>query len=619
MERVSGVTILDGQASIRGGSSYAFGAGSRVLLVVDDMPLMTADRNDIKWNFVPLEIVDQIEVTKGAASVSYGASALNGVIQVRTAYPEGKTWTRASTFSMLYPEPAGGAGKWWGKETPYQSNVSLAHAFTSKSGLDVVLSANALDARGFLNGENERRSRISFKTRKFFRDGKIAVGLDGNFLYKKQGLFLFWANDSTSAYLPFSTSTNVSTNDLWTSLDPWVKWSDRFDNRHSLKTRYYMTSQPLNARMEPLAHNITADYQVKRTLPFDIAASGGVSATQTIFIDGNVGGRHAGNLAGIFLQAQRSWKRLELQAGWRYEVFRIDSIITPAVPVQSYGLNYEVSPKTHVRASYGEGFRFPSGIERFLKYNIDILHVYPNPQLQPERGWNYEVGVKQRVNVGQWSAFLDAALFYTRYKNMTEFYFSQYGLVTDPLFGFGFSSVNVTNARVIGTELTANAEGKIGRMKIILHSGYTYSCPVDVDSMPELKSFGRLVQYAAETFNTLESNSDSPILKYRYRHMGKCNVDVEHDRGFTAGVGLRAYSYMERVDSVFAFFIPGLDHYRRTNKKGSAIVDLRFGYALNDHHRIVIHCTNVFNRFVALRPAKPEAPRGIGVQYTMSF
>lgn len=619
IERVSGVTILDGQASIRGGSSYAFGAGSRVLLVVDDMPLMTADRNDIKWNFVPLEIVDQIEVTKGAASVSYGASALNGVIQVRTAYPEGKTWTKASAFQMVYPEPAGPAGKWWGKEIPYQSNISMAHAFTTERGLDVVLSANVLDARGFLVGENERRSRISFKTRKFFRDGKIAVGLDGNFLYKKQGLFLFWANDSTSAYLPFSSGTNVSTDDLWTSLDPWVKWTDRFDNRHTYKMRYYMTSQPLNTRMEPVAHNITADYQVKRTLPFDIAASAGLSATQTIFIDGNVGGRHGGNLAGVFVQAQRSWKRLELQAGWRYEVFRIDTIFTPAVPVQSYGLNYELNPKTHLRASYGEGFRFPSGIERFLKYNIDILYVYPNPELKPERGWNYELGVKRRMNIGGWSAFLDAALFYTRYKNMTEFYFSQYGVVTDPLFGFGFSSVNVTNARVLGSELTANAEGKIGRMKIILNSGYTYVCPVDVDSMPELKSFGRLVQYAAETFNTIESNSDSPILKYRYRHLGKCNLDIEHDNGISAGVGLRTYSYMERVDSVFSFFIPGLDHYRRTNRNGSAIVDVRFGYAFNDGHRLVLHCTNIFNRFVAVRPAKPEAPRGIGMQYTWSF
>jgi iron complex outermembrane receptor protein len=300
-------------------------------------------------------------------------------------------------------------------------------------------------------------------------------------------------------------------------------------------------------------------------------------------------------------------------------VFRIDSIFTPAVPVQSYGLNYELNPKTHLRASYGEGFRFPSGIERFLKYNIDILHVYPNPNLLPERGWNYEVGIKHRVNVRQWSAFLDAALFYTRYKNMTEFYFGRYGQVTDPLFGLGFSSINVTNARVIGSELTANAEGKIGQWRILLQSGYTYVCPVDVDSMPELRSFGRLVGYAAESFNNIESTSASPVLKYRYRHLGKCNVDIEHDNGISVGVGLRTYSYMERVDSVFSFFIPGLDNFRRRNKNGSAIVDVRVGYAINDHHRVVIHCTNLFNRFVALRPAKPEAPRGLGIQYTLSF
>jgi iron complex outermembrane receptor protein len=619
VERISGVTILDGQASIRGGSSYAFGAGSRVLLVVDDMPLMSGDRNDIKWNFVPLEMVDQIELTKGAASVSYGASALNGIIQVRTAYPEGKTWTRASAFQMVYPEPAVGVSKWWGKSTPYQSSISAAHAFTTDKGLDVVIGANVLDGRGFLNGENERRARISFKTRKFFRDGKISAGLDGNILFKRQGLFLFWANDSTSAYLPFSTSTNVSTTDLWTSIDPWVKWTDRFDNRHSVKGRYYMTSQPYNFRMQPIAHNITLDYQVKRQLPFDIAASGGVSATQTIFFDSSIGGTHMGNLAGVFVQLQRSWKRLELQAGWRYELYRIDTIFTPAVPVQSYGLNFEINPKTHLRASYGEGFRFPSGIERFLKYNIDILYVYPNPTLKPERGWNYEVGVKHRMNVGKWSAFADLALFYTKYKNMTEFYFSQYGVVTDPLFGFGFSSVNVTNARVIGAETTLNAEGKLGRMKLIIHGGYTYACPVDASLNPELQSFGKLVNYAVETFNTIESNANSAVLKYRYRHLVKCNLDIEHDNGITAGVGLRTYSYMERVDSVFTFFIPGLDHYRATNKHGSAIVDLRFGYTINDQHRIVLHCTNLFNRFVAVRPAKPEAPRGIGFQYTWSF
>jgi iron complex outermembrane receptor protein len=56
--KIPGVTILDGQMSVRGGSGYAYGAGSRVTLVVDEIPLMTADRQDIKWPFITIENVE---------------------------------------------------------------------------------------------------------------------------------------------------------------------------------------------------------------------------------------------------------------------------------------------------------------------------------------------------------------------------------------------------------------------------------------------------------------------------------------------------------------------------------------------------------------------------------
>jgi len=48
-----GVDVLDGQANIRGGSGYSYGAGSRVLLLLDELPLLSGDVNDIKWNAVP--------------------------------------------------------------------------------------------------------------------------------------------------------------------------------------------------------------------------------------------------------------------------------------------------------------------------------------------------------------------------------------------------------------------------------------------------------------------------------------------------------------------------------------------------------------------------------------
>jgi iron complex outermembrane receptor protein len=62
LQRAPGVYLLDGQANIRGGTGFTYGAGSRVLLVLDDQPLLTADRSDAKWAFIPIENVEQIEV-----------------------------------------------------------------------------------------------------------------------------------------------------------------------------------------------------------------------------------------------------------------------------------------------------------------------------------------------------------------------------------------------------------------------------------------------------------------------------------------------------------------------------------------------------------------------------
>ncbi|MFM7309509.1 MAG: TonB-dependent receptor, partial [Flavobacteriales bacterium] len=316
MERISGVTIIDGQASIRGGSGYAYGAGSRVLLVVDGVPMMSADRNDIKWNFVPLELVKQIEVTKGAASVSYGASALNGLIQVRTAYAEGRTWTKFSTFHMIYPDTAGRAKQWWGHRIPYQSSISFAHAETTKGGLDWVIGANVLSAQGWLQGDSEKRARLTWKTRKYFKNQSGSWGIDGNFMFKKQGNFLIWSNDSTGAYLPISSTTNTFTDDLWMSLDPWVKWTSNSGNQHQYRMRIFSTVQPYDVHLQPQSHNIIHDYQFKHPLSNEIrkwhewlgvtstsgTLSAGINVAHQIYIDNAIGGAHNGNTGGVYLQ-----------------------------------------------------------------------------------------------------------------------------------------------------------------------------------------------------------------------------------------------------------------------------------------------------------------------------
>ena len=106
LNQIPGVDVMDGQASIRGGSGYSYGAGSRILVLVDDLPILSADAMDVKWGFLPIENVSMVEVLKGASSVLFGSSALNGVIHFRTKTPGINPQTHLNIYTGLYTKPA---------------------------------------------------------------------------------------------------------------------------------------------------------------------------------------------------------------------------------------------------------------------------------------------------------------------------------------------------------------------------------------------------------------------------------------------------------------------------------------------------------------------------------
>ena len=87
LRTLPGVDIVDKQPSIRGGSGWTYGVGARSQILVDGMSTLNPKTGEINWNTVPLENIEQIEVIKGASSVLYGSSALNGIINIRTARP----------------------------------------------------------------------------------------------------------------------------------------------------------------------------------------------------------------------------------------------------------------------------------------------------------------------------------------------------------------------------------------------------------------------------------------------------------------------------------------------------------------------------------------------------
>lgn len=113
VDQSPGVYTMDGQVSIRGGSGFAYGTGSRVLLLWNGMPLLSGYAGDTQWNAIPMEQAAQIEIMKGASSVLYGSGALNGVIALTEREPGLKPETKVKIQTGVYGDPRRESLRWW--------------------------------------------------------------------------------------------------------------------------------------------------------------------------------------------------------------------------------------------------------------------------------------------------------------------------------------------------------------------------------------------------------------------------------------------------------------------------------------------------------------------------
>ena len=152
LEQTPGVSMVDGEPQIRSGSGFSYGAGSRVMVLVDDLPVLSGDAGRPTWGFLPLENLEQIEVIKGASSVLYGSAALSGVINIRTRFPDARPLTRVSLQHGVYSNPrSADSSKYW-TGAMQQSNLRFLHS-QRMGGWDVVIGGNILGDDGYKGPE----------------------------------------------------------------------------------------------------------------------------------------------------------------------------------------------------------------------------------------------------------------------------------------------------------------------------------------------------------------------------------------------------------------------------------------------------------------------------------
>jgi iron complex outermembrane receptor protein len=322
-------------------------------------------------------------------------------------------------------------------------------------------------------------------------------------------------------------------------------------------------------------------------------------------------------------------KVLNVSAGARMEYFRLNDTVTAMKPIFRCGANLKLYQETYVRASYGQGYRFPTITERFIKTGVGNFGVFPNPELQPESSWNAEVGVKQGLKIGGVFAYLDAAVFWQEYQNTIEYMFGIWDVASAPASFAGFKFLNTGKSRVVGIDVSLAGKSKLGKnAELTFLTGYNYIVPktLNPDYVYAIDDINRKYSY-----NTTSLDPGSGILKYRFLHNVKFDAEFVHKERFSLGMSMRYFSKIVNMDAIIKDFeettaasggdkqnIRYMDYFY-SHRFGNAIFDARMSYSFNEHHKIALIGSNIFNRSYSLRPLKIEAPRSIMVQYTLKL
>jgi len=654
IDKIPGIAIIDNEPQIRGGSGFSSGLGSRVMVMVDEIPMMRGDAGRPDWGFLPVDDVDQIELVKGASSVIYGSSAITGAINIRTVYPKSIPETKVNSFIGIYSRPEKKYTTPWTGFNPIQYGISVSH-LQQFDNIDLSVGAGYFSDQmyiggvpelaadtAFNNGEFIKRAKVYFNTR--VRDKKVSgltYGLNGNFMYNESAETYFWYDADTNIYRSYPGALSYFKVFCF-FLDPFIKYYDKSGNQFSFKNRIYFGNT--NATNNQSNRYTTLFDELKYSRRFsklgDLTLVAGIASTYShsegqVFsgilapngtTTANQSGKYNSENLSVYVQlSKKFFKRLTIEGGARLEYYNIAELIEYK-PVFRAGLNFQAAKGTYLRASAGQGYRAPSIGERYITTNSGGFGFYPNPELQSENCNSYEIGIKQVFRIGKVNFMADLAGFYENYYNYVEFNFGiwGHGPITQSI---GFKFLNTGPAQIYGGDFTLAGEGKLSStLELSMLLGYTYTVPQSTQpNEVYYQNFETSTQKTRYyTYANTSTDTANNILKYRLQSLVKADFQFTFKKRLSAGITGKYFGYMQNID-IFLYQLDspkamhsGIIKYREQHHSGNFIVDCRVGYAFGIF-KVSLIVNNMMNTMYSLRPITIEAPRTTSLQVVVNI
>jgi len=466
LEYASGVNFIGSQVNIRGSSGFNYGAGSRVLLLVDGVPVMPGDSGDIKWDLIPSTQVERVEIVKGAGSALYGSNALGGVVNIVTKEASAKPATNIRFSAGLYDRPRYPEWRWTDRLLHFD-DLDVDH--TRRLGRsELFLAAGRHQSTGYAQTGNFQRMNASAKIHTRL-NGQQNITISSNYEGGDRGTGLMWRSQRYALEVdPAAISDYVTSNKF--GLNAFHHWVA--NKNFGLKTRLsYFRNYWKNYFHDNITGSLANRYGLEIQGDYQFSEGNALTfGTEESWdhVNSDLVGQHDQYVLSGYLQNEkRLLPTLSLTTGLRYDYQDVDVGFSDSEWSPKVGLVWHAQSNLVFRASSGKGFRAASMSERFSDSIYSGLRIVPNVSLRSETAWSHEIGFN--YNPLRW-LYLDVAGFMSDYWDLIE---------PQPDKKQTIQFINVTRARISGAEVNLKASPWLKGLSFDL--GYTFMEPRDLD------------------------------------------------------------------------------------------------------------------------------------------
>lgn len=425
--------VLGSEAGVQVTSSLGTGKsvimdgldGKYVLVLVNGRPVYGRVRSTLDLSRLDIdpETIERIDIVRGPMSAIYGSEALGGVINIITRRPSQDFKASLSLDQLLLPRDLGQPGS-------ALQTVGAANLSGSQGMLSGKLSLAGTWARPYdrdLDGKTDLSGRSQ---------GKVGAQVDAYLSersklssYARLSQVILDAKVSASAPFANRLRDRIATLGLGLEQSPGdddsFKVNLQFDDFEHLSQRALQIGnlRSINTRTTIHQRQLRSDVSYSapllqnrpwvQNLRYAIGASGSTEQASRLNAEGlqTLQGQSGRVLAAAFSELHyQPWSWLNIVPGLRADLATgsleaVGPLDDDGNPQALRGHNdYNLGPKLSIRAnapwglalraSYGEGFRTPTFLERYLVFDHSEqgFYILGDPLLRPERSRGLRLG-----------------------------------------------------------------------------------------------------------------------------------------------------------------------------------------------------------------------------------